>query len=298
MTPTTTFDSPNILRTASILFRSRTEAVFAWSWSAVIGCLIAARGAPPLGPSLLAVMSMIFLSFSTYIYNDLLDAEQDKLNPIKKKRPIPLGKVSAKMTRMLVGVTACAGLLIIFFVNVHSFLFALAYWVLFTVYSYRRIYLKSRFLVKELTIAVAFPLTGLVGVYAATGSFSPEAFLAMLMLAFFAFLVQPVATDSTDIKEDKLAGVHTLASRTSWSQRILLLMLGATSILMAVPIVYAFLDFNALLLIIGLPATLVYFAYLISTRHTIKANPLKIRHISHAFFVILQLSLVLGSLNI
>jgi len=52
------------------------------------------------------------------------------------------------------------------------------------------------------------------------------------------------------------------------------------------------------LLIIGLPATLVYFAYLISTRHRIKADPFKIRHITHALFVVLQLAFVFGSLNI
>ena len=291
-------DSPTILHIAARFFRSNRQHLFGWSLNTAMCCFIAARGAPPLWPSLAAVISTAFLTFSVYVYNDILDAGQDRQSPIKKERPIPTGEASEKVARALTCVTAFIGLMIVLFVNKYSFLFAFIGWFLSMIYSHRGVFLKSRFIIKELTVTLALPATGLVGVYAATGAFSLEAFMAMLVWSFFLFLAQPVVTDAVDVEQDRWAGVQTLATRTNWNTRILLLLIGVTGVLVSVPVIYVYLDFNLLLPGIGIPVTLAFLVYLLLTRQGIKDNPVRARNISLLFFIILQLAFVFGSLRI
>ncbi len=50
------------------------------------------------------------LSSATYFMNDIVDAEKDKLHPIKKNRPIPSGKLSKKLAMATAIILATIGL--------------------------------------------------------------------------------------------------------------------------------------------------------------------------------------------
>jgi 4-hydroxybenzoate polyprenyltransferase len=129
--------------------------------------------------------------------------------------------------------SAAVGLTLALLVNVYSFLWALLYCGLFTVYSFPKIRLKKIFLFKELVIALGIPLTGLVGIYAVADQFVVHAGVAVLIFAVFTYTGQPVLTDSVDIAEDKKAGVHSLATKLSWQKRVSVLIAG-TLIVMGV----------------------------------------------------------------
>ena len=92
----TNVNYPSPLSVLPLLIRSRLEAMFTWSWCTAISCLIIGQGFPPLRETLLAILAMIFISFSVYLYNDVIDIEMDRLNPEKKKRPLAANLISKK----------------------------------------------------------------------------------------------------------------------------------------------------------------------------------------------------------
>ena len=114
-------------KTVAVLFRSRVEAIFVWSWVTTIVCLVLGRGFPPLGPTLLTILSMIFLSVSTYLYNDVIDMDMDALNEAKGKRPLPSKKVTVGEAMKVIYLLGFLGLGIMLTVNLPSFFFALLY---------------------------------------------------------------------------------------------------------------------------------------------------------------------------
>ena len=132
-------------RSAGVLIRSRLEPLSGWSWNTAAACFIAGRGFPPLIPSILVIIAMILISLSVYIYNDVMEAEADKLNSVKKYRPLPSGEVSVKDAPTLVYVSGCCGLVMLLLVNLYSFVFGLTYFVLLIAYSHPRIRLKGIF---------------------------------------------------------------------------------------------------------------------------------------------------------
>src|SRR5471030_2133125 len=54
-------------------------------------------------PTLMAFFAMSLLSSSTYICNDLIDVERDRLHPVKQFRPLASGALS-KSFGMVIGV--------------------------------------------------------------------------------------------------------------------------------------------------------------------------------------------------
>jgi len=83
----------SVLNNTRMLVKSRIEPIFAWPWGTLIACLMAGKGFPPITNTFLAVFSTLFITASVYIYNDYIDREMDRLNFLKKNRPLVTGEV-------------------------------------------------------------------------------------------------------------------------------------------------------------------------------------------------------------
>lgn len=284
----------SIIRQIILLVWSRLEVLYAWPFIAVCGAFLAAGGWPPLLATLLLISGIALTTLSAYIYNDLLDAEQDKLNAIKGKRPLARQQVSESVARGIISVSGVAGCLLLTFVHPMSFLFGFLYYVLFMVYSWRPVYLKKRFLLKELSISLAMPLNGLAGMYAASGEFYAEVFLALMVIAFFAFTAQPVIADSSDIKEDKLSGIRTLGILLTWRTKYLMLAGGVFMVGVFLVLLYRYYAFNDLLLKIALPATAIALSGLVLFQNAIKTRLPLLRKLGNAHYVILIIAFIAG----
>lgn len=294
----TATERKGFFRSAGILIRSRLEPLSGWSWNTAAACLITGRGSPPLIPSILVVIAMILISLSVYIYNDAMEAEMDKLNSVKKYRPLPSGEVPVKDALKLVYVSGCCGLVLLLLVNMYSFVFGLAYFVLLTAYSHPEIRLKGIFPLKESVLALCFPLTSLVGMYAVANSFVAHAFFAGSIIGTFVYLIEPVITDSTDIEEDTLSGVKTLASLLSWEKRTYLFFLGPLFIMVVTPLVYNALGFTVILPIAAIVGGFTFLWYTIPKMKRFNESIVqKVRKTSHIYFILLQVSFIIGSLS-
>ncbi len=111
----------------------------------------------------LVCTGFFFFSFAAsgmYIFNDIIDIQQDRLHPIKSKRPLPAGKLSVPVART-------ASILLILVGVVSSFLlerdFGIAvtsYVVLNVLYSLK---LKEVVILDVMTIAAGFVLRVVAG---------------------------------------------------------------------------------------------------------------------------------------
>lgn len=286
-------------KTSTILIRSRLEAMFIWSWNTCMACMIAGRGSPPLIPSVLSVTAVVFISLSVYLYNDLTDVAMDRLNAVKRNRPLPAGKASQENALKLVYLSGVTGLAIVLLADVRSFVFGLLYFVLFTVYSHPKVHLKKKFLFKESIIALGIPLTSLVGIYAVSDSLVAHAFFASILFAVFTYMAQPVLTDSIDVEEDRQAGVRSLATTLSWKRRVQLLVAGSLVIMGLIPLTYSTFGFNRVLPVYAVVGGIIFLAAIIPLLRTFEeAAVLKAKKIAYVFFILLQISFIIGSLDV
>ena len=127
-----------VLRSIPVLMRSKIKYLFAWSWTLALSLLIAGKGFPPIMPSILIFLSMIFVVSSVYTYNDINDREMDRENVVKKNRPIASGEISKADAEKVVYLFGIIGLAIAWFVNIYSFGFILLYFTNFILYSHPR----------------------------------------------------------------------------------------------------------------------------------------------------------------
>lgn len=85
---------------------------------------------------LLAFLAMCFGASAVYILNDLADAENDKLHPVKQQRPIANKTVAKSTAKLMILLLAISGLALAFFLNLNSGLLLCAYIFLNVLYSF------------------------------------------------------------------------------------------------------------------------------------------------------------------
>jgi len=209
-----------------------------------------------------AIVAVIFISISVYIYNDVIDIEADKLNSIKKFRPLPSGKVAPEFARIVSIIAGLIGLTISITINIESFIFSLAYFILFSIYSYPKIHLKKKFILKESVVNAGFVLTGLIGSFAVTGTFSITVFYFSLINVALSFALQPPFNDTTDIEADKIQGVRSLAVVLSWKQKMQLLIIIILFVMTITPFTYTQFGFNMILPIYVVAGSLLLLTYM------------------------------------
>jgi 4-hydroxybenzoate polyprenyltransferase len=107
----------------------------------VLGILIAFFVEPALVKTywyltlVIAVIVTCLVSSSNYVINEILDAPGDKLHPVKKLRPVPMGRVSIPVAYVEWLFLAVVSLGIAYVLNFPFFLSALSLWVMGLLYN-------------------------------------------------------------------------------------------------------------------------------------------------------------------
>jgi 4-hydroxybenzoate polyprenyltransferase len=117
---------------------------------------------PDVFLSLLATFSLFSLmAGSTYIINDYVDLERDRVNPSKKQRPMAAGQISPKLALAFSAIAIPSVLVVQFlFRNRAVAIGFLAYLVITLLYSY---VLKHLVIIDVMTIATLFVLRAYIG---------------------------------------------------------------------------------------------------------------------------------------
>ena len=297
---------PNFIQSSILLIKSRKEALGLWLWCSIVAALLVGRGFPPIQPTILSIISTFFTALAVYVYNDIVDIAADKENEYKNDRPLASGTVSEITAKNVIYASSIIGLSTSLLNNIWSFFFNALYFALFTLYSYPKVHLKKRYLVKESVISTGMILIAMSVNYAILGSFSLMVFSGFLLFSIFAFCSMPTGFDSTDVSADKLQGVNSIASITSYKQRIQLAMGGMILIMTVTPLTYRFFGYNILLpisiTIMGISFLTLLYPVMKSLNQSIldvdKEMLLKTRKVILVFIILICVCVILGSLNI
>ncbi|OGD46119.1 hypothetical protein A3K69_01055 [Candidatus Bathyarchaeota archaeon RBG_16_57_9] len=279
------------------LVKSRSEAIFLWSWGTLISCLIAGQGFPSIYSTLIAVSSVAFLTASVYLYNDIIDREMDTLNPDKGKRPIATGKVSVGFAQRFVFVAAIIGSALMLLNGIQAFVWAFSYYALFFIYSYPGIRLKRLFIVKELVISMAFPLLSLAGAAAVTGGFYAPCLYAGILTGAFLFCALPALNEAFDVKEDLLYEIKSLAVVLNWKTRVQMLAFGVLMLIVVTPSTYSWFGFNTALPVVIVAASLVVLRFIVPIYGEFdRGSAYQARRIFKIYFFLVQIMMVVGNM--
>lgn len=118
----------------------------------------------------------------TYIINDLIDLEKDKLHPIKSQRPLTSGKLRKKTAGIVVVFLCCAGFSLAFLMNTLLGVIVLVYFLLNIGYS---MYLKNIVIIDVVTIAAGFVLRVVGGAVIISVTASQWLILCTILLSLF-----------------------------------------------------------------------------------------------------------------
>lgn len=118
----------------------------------------------------------------TYILNDLIDVEKDKLHPIKSQRPLPSGRLRKKTAVTAAAIVCFAGLFLAFFMSALFGIIVLAYLFLNVGYS---VYLKNVVIIDVVAIAAGFVLRVAGGAVIISVTASQWLILCTILLSLF-----------------------------------------------------------------------------------------------------------------
>lgn len=132
--------------------------------------------------SILAFISFCLLSSSSYLVNDLLDIENDRIHPFKRNRPLARGDVPPVTAAFASFALLITGLALSLFINTSFFFISLAFICLQYAYS---LLLKKKALIDIIGIALFFIIRAYAG-EVATGYHLPVwIMLTVIFLALF-----------------------------------------------------------------------------------------------------------------
>lgn len=152
-------------------------------------------------------VTLVLINCASNIWNQVCEVDLDRIN--KPNRPIPAGRVDAGEAGFIAGVLYLVAMARGFTIN-YWFSVGTTLLVVITVaYSHRRVYLKKRFVVNNLSIALARGYIGPWMGWCLFGDpFHPVVHAACLMLAAWTFGV--ISTkDISDMEGDRQAGIRT-----------------------------------------------------------------------------------------
>ena len=283
------------------LFLSRISMAFMFSWTAAIGTIIAGRGLPPMVPTLLAMGASMCIAVSVYLYNDVVDREMDTTSPNKEKqeRPIASGVVPVSHAMNFIYVLVGTGLMLSYIISMTTFIIGLTFFVLFALYSFPAVRFKRMFIVKSLITSTGPSWTMLLGGNAASGTLPESLVYAAVIQAAFMFFVLPGLADSFDLEEDRAFGIKTMAMALNWTQKVHMMMVSVSLVLIASIIGYSIIGFNLVL-----PVTVTLFSVIL-LREIVglykgydEAMARRTRKVAYAYFTFLPVFMAIGTLNL
>ena len=133
------------------------------------------------------VTTTMFIAFcltssAVYFFNDIFDADIDRLNPKKKCRPIASGAISRKLGYTCAFILSSTGLVIAASINVNCLVALIIYVALNVLYTVR---LKHVVVLDLMIIAACFVLRAVSGALAATISMTVWFMLCVIFLSLF-----------------------------------------------------------------------------------------------------------------
>ncbi|HJT49463.1 MAG TPA: UbiA family prenyltransferase [Nitrososphaeraceae archaeon] len=167
--------------------------------------------------SIQAVVASYFMALATYIYNDIVDMEVDKIN--KTNRPSVTGKSTRKQLITIVSALNGTALLLVSFMGPYTICISVLFITLGVAYSHPKLNLKDKFPLKTLVTAAGAGLLSLLGGVAAIthashytdififSSLPPIIYASLFFFAFF-FILGPLG-DIGDLKGDRAVGRRT-----------------------------------------------------------------------------------------
>ncbi len=157
-----------------------------WSKNLLVfaGLLFAGKAADPvfLLHAITAFASFCLVSSSVYIFNDLKDAAQDRLHPLKKDRPIAAGRIGGVGVWIFGAALGCAGLGLSYFLPQSAREVIFAYMLLNILYS---VWLKQVVILDVMTIAAGFVLRVLAGTFGVGVETSHWLLICTFLLSLF-----------------------------------------------------------------------------------------------------------------
>lgn len=187
-----------------------------------------------------AFFAFSLVSSAVYIFNDLLDLENDRAHSIKRNRPLASGKISV-LQGLVVGIVLLVlGIALGFMAGYQFLLVLLAYLVLTFVYS---IWLKRISLVDVIALAALYTLR------VVAGGFATGIELSFWLLAFsvFFFLSLAWVKRYAELESLQKSGGSTAVGRGYFvTDMPLILVFGASSAFLAVLIFALYLDSSAI----------------------------------------------------
>ena len=167
----------------------------------------------------LAALAFSLVSSAVYVFNDLKDAPQDRLHPIKKNRPIASGAAGPGLAWGTALVLLVLGLGGAGRLGIELLAVLGAYLALQIVYT---LGLKRLALVDVIVIALGFVLRALAGAVVIHVRISPWLLVCALMLALFLGLCK------RRHEKVNLAGLGTRDALDGYDERLLDLLIGMT----------------------------------------------------------------------
>jgi 4-hydroxybenzoate polyprenyltransferase len=132
--------------------------------------------------ALLAFVAFCALSGAVYAANDVLDVEEDRKHPLKRRRPVASGAVSARSAMVFAVVLVTCGLALGFAVDVGVGLAGVVYLALQAVYT---TLLKHTAILDVMSISAGFVIRALAGVAAVGSPISPWLIVCTALLTLF-----------------------------------------------------------------------------------------------------------------
>jgi len=132
--------------------------------------------------ALLAFVAFCALSGAVYAANDVLDVEEDRKHPLKRRRPVASGEISPLAALAFATVLGAAGLALGFFVSPGVGLAGVAYLALQAVYTTT---LKHTAILDVMSISAGFVIRALAGVAAVGSPISPWLIVCTGLLTLF-----------------------------------------------------------------------------------------------------------------
>ncbi len=286
----------SILKSNLLLIKSRAFNTFPYAWTSATGALMASHGSPPMLQFFLVVLSVFLMALSVYIYNDLVDADMDKLNPEKKNRPFTSGKVTKQQAMRFIYVTSLIAVTSSLFVSIQTGLLCIIWLALFLAYSNPHIYLKRRMLLKEGTPAMGYLLAIIMGAVSA-GPISPNVVFGAIFWGSLIFVSIPAFRDTTDLEEDTKFGIKSLASIMSWKHRIEMTLLFFLATMTLTPLTYVYFGFNVIFPIVMIAMGLVILRYMFPLLNGLDEKKFsQLIRAGSVYILTVSASMVIGSL--
>ena len=141
-----------------------------------------ALSAASLVSALLAFVAFCALSGAVYAANDVLDVEEDRKHPLKRRRPVASGEIPSRTALAFALVLGAAGLALGFFVSPGVGLAGVTYLALQAVYTTT---LKHTAILDVMSISAGFVIRALAGVAAVGSPISPWLIVCTGLLTLF-----------------------------------------------------------------------------------------------------------------